>query len=257
MSTRKHVTVSGHHIEYTASPKLQAFLDRVAKLVTDPKVTEQNLIGLAYSHENPMLDSTLHPSRGIVTKAVLDDPAYGVLTDLLFRKRVAQEGLSVEKIAERYSMTVGEAAAQLEVTEGAIRQAIAAKRLASWIKEGGRHYVDPRSLKTLEVGTRRPTGPRAVAVGGPLEVKTGNRTGASFSVRAPVDVKEGTIPTWKRVVVRSTGVRGSKRAWVLVPSVHENEISHVGFFVRGHFAIEATTSNPKKADDLWQGTQAE
>jgi excisionase family DNA binding protein len=135
-------------------------LERLETLLTDPKVTEQQLIGLAYPPENPILDATFHPARGMVTRAVLDDPAYEVMVDLLFRRRMMEDGISAEKLASRYSMTVAEAAAELGIHESAVRQAISAKRLASWIKEGGRHYVDPRALKTLEVGTRGPVGPR-------------------------------------------------------------------------------------------------
>jgi excisionase family DNA binding protein len=160
MSIRTHTTVSGHRVEYHPTPKVSSFLERLDALLTDPKVTEQQLIGVAYSPENPILDATFHPGRGMVTRAVLDDPAYEVMVDLLFRKRMAEDGISAEKLASRYSMTVAEAAANLGIHESAVRQAISAKRLASWIKEGGRHYVDPRALKALEVGTRGPVGPR-------------------------------------------------------------------------------------------------
>ncbi len=190
------------------------------------------MIGLAYSSENPILDSTLHPGRGVVTKAVIDDPVYGVVTDLLFRKRVVQDDVDVDKLAAKFSMSVAEAAAELGIHESAVRQAIAAKRLPSWLKEG-RHYVDPRALKTLEVGTRRPTKKDATA-GAPLEVRMGSKAGASFSVRAKgviaIDeqtghVNHGAISRWHQVVVRSTGKGGSKRAWVIVTRTRSRSAS--------------------------------
>lgn len=160
MSVRHHTTVSGRCIEYSPTPKASSFLERLEKLAADPKVAEQQLIGLAYSQENPILDASFHPGRGMVTRAVLDDPAYEVMVDLLFRRRMAEDGVSAETLAARYSMTVAEAAEELGIHESAVRQAIAAKRLASWIKDGNRHYLDPRAVRTLEVGTRAPVGPR-------------------------------------------------------------------------------------------------
>lgn len=266
MTIRVHTTASGHRIEYEASPKVVAFLRRLAGMVGDEQVTTQQLIGLAYSLENPILDPTMFPGRGAVTRAVLDDPAYGVVTDLVFRKQLVEDGCDVERIAAQYSMTVGEAAAQLGVTEGAIRQAIAAKRLGSWVKEGGRHYIDPRALKTLEVGTRAPTKRATEAAAAALEVRMGSATGASLSVKAkhPIDVDEqignvnhGRISSWKRVVVRTTGEGGKKRAWVLVPGADENQITHDEFFVRGRFTIAMSANNPRSADDVWKSTQPE
>ena len=280
MTKRFHTTASGHRVEYEASPKVAAFLRRLEEMVDDADVTTQEMTGLAYSSENPILDHALFPGRGAVTRAVLDDPAYGVVTDLLFRKQLAEDGTDVERVAAKYSMTVGEAAVERGVTEGAIRQAIAAKRLASWVKEGGRHYVDPRAVKTLEVGTRAPVGPRkgtfsdapevmakhrrvadAVAAAPPLEVRMG-----SLSVKAkhPIKVDEqignvnhGQISPWKRVVVRTTGEGGKKRAWVLVPGTEDNQIAHDEFFVRGKFIVHDSTNNPRGADQLWKSTEPE
>src|SRR5262245_32600640 len=110
MAKRTHTTVSGHHIEYDSTPRVEAFLRRLEDAIDDAKVSENELIGLAYGHENPILDHTMFPSRGAVTKEVLADPAYAVMADLLFRKRLAEEGTDIEKLAARYSMTVSEAA---------------------------------------------------------------------------------------------------------------------------------------------------
>lgn len=145
-----HRTVTGHLVEFEAPPKVATFLRRLEDAVAEPKVTERELTGLAYSNENPFLDHTMFPGRGAVTKEVLADPAYRVMTDLLFRKRIVELKIDVSKIEARYSMTPGEAAAELGVTEGAIRQAIAARRIASWYRDG-RHYLDPRSLSSLEL----------------------------------------------------------------------------------------------------------
>jgi hypothetical protein len=270
MTTRSYTTASGHRIEYEASPKVAAFLRRLEEMVEDAKVSTQEMTGLAYSSENPILDHGIFPGRGSVTRQVLDDPAYSVVTDLLFRKQLAEDGTSLEKIAVKYSMTVTEAAAELGMSAGAVRQAIAAKRIGSWLK-GGQHYLNPKALTSLEIGTRNPVGPRpkpvaAAAAGGPLEVLMGSKEGATFNVRAKdrIDVdrqsghtNHGLIARWERVVVRSVGETGSKRAWVIVPGDKENEIAFSGFYVRGRFTVASSTNNPKAADELWKTTQPE
>jgi hypothetical protein len=260
-----HVTVSGFSIDYDATPKVRAFLKRLEALISDPQTTEQEMIGLAYSQENPILDHTLHPTRGMVTAEVLKNPVRKVVQDMLFRKDIVFNNLDVEKIAARFSMTVGEAAASIGVTEGAIRQAIGAERLAAWNKQG-RHYVDPRFVKALEIGTRAPVGAKKPTAVVPLEVRMGSASGASLSVKSkhPILIDEqigkashGQITSWTRVLVRTTGEGGSKRAWVLVPGPEDNQIAHDEFFVRGRFTIAETTNNPKKADEIWKGTQPE
>lgn len=159
MTKRTHTTVTGHRIEYEATPKTIAFLRRIEEAVHDPKISDQELTGLAFSNANPFLDHTMLPGRAMVTKEVLANPAYHEMMDLLFRKQLAEDKTDVRKIEARYSMTVAEAAAELGVTKSAIVQAIAARRIASWLK-GGQHYLDPRAVRTLEVGTRAPTGKR-------------------------------------------------------------------------------------------------
>ena len=145
-----HRTITGHPIELEPTPKVAAFLRRLEEAVADPKVTERELTGLAYGPENPFLDHSMFPGRGAVTKDVLANPAYRVMTDLLFRKRIVEQKIDVSKLEARYTMTPPQAAAELGITEGAVRQAIAAGRLPSWYRDG-RHYLDPRSLSSLEL----------------------------------------------------------------------------------------------------------
>lgn len=265
MTTRFHTTASGHRIEYEATPKVETFLRRLHDLATDRDVSTQEMTGIAYSTENPILDHTMFPGRGAVTREVLDNPAYGVVTDLLFRKQLAEQGTTPDKIAEKYSMTVADAALELGIHESAVRQAIAAKRLASWLKNG-RHYVDPRALKTLEVGTRGPT-KRAASAGSALKVRLGNKPGASLSVRAPAPlvggVKDGAntktgeiAPGWRKVVVRLT-MGGEKHSWVIAPGSEENELGGEGLFIRGRFKVIDSADTAKKADSIWKFAEVE
>lgn len=153
MSRRVHVTLSGHRVEYDPSPKLATFLTRLEDMISAPKVAEQEMIGLAYSRENPLMDRTLHPWRVMVTKKVFANPAYQVISDLLFRKRVALEKIDIDAIAATYDLDVAEAAKLAHVHPSAIRQAIKARRLASWVKDG-KYFMAPNSLASFAMATK-------------------------------------------------------------------------------------------------------
>lgn len=255
MTTRLHTTVMGHRIEYTPTPRVEAFLRRIEKMVSDPSATEREVVGLAFSRENPILDQGMFPERGAVTREVLADPSYHVLSDLIFRKRLADDRVDVEKLAARYSLSVAEAAKELGVHESAVRQAIAAKRLASWVKDG-RHFIDPRALATFEVGTR---GPKAKSSA--LEIVMGHAKGARLKVKADVPI-EGTervggnvvkarLEKWRRLLVMTVGEGGSKRLFVLEPARDVDEITFGPFSVRGGFVVREKINNAADAEKVW------
>jgi len=259
MATRIHTTVMGHRIEFDPPPKVARFLERIERMVDDPDVTQRDMIGLVYSQENPILDHTIFPERGGVTRDVLADPVYAVMTDLIFRKHIAEDRIDVAKLAAKYSMTVAEAAEHLGINESAVRQGIASKRIPSFVKDG-RHFIDPRSLTTLEVGTRGPRG-RARELGGPLEIVMGHTKGASLKVKCnePIEpmgrldgnVLRGRLRRWKRVVVMTTGEGGTKRAFVLDRGDADNAIEHGPFSVRGRFVIKEKANSSKSAEQVW------
>jgi hypothetical protein len=88
----KHTTISGQRIDYDEpAPATAAFLERLVAMMRDPSVSESEMIGFAHAREKPILDHRL-PEGGAVTEAVLADPLYLVITDLLARKRIALEG---------------------------------------------------------------------------------------------------------------------------------------------------------------------
>lgn len=271
-----YITTSEHRIHYEPTPKVLAFFLKLGAMVDNDKISEQEMIGLAFSSENPILDHTLFVGRGAVTKEVLEDPAYAVLTDILFRKKVSLGLVDVAKLAAMHSMTVAEAAAELGVHESAIRQAISARRIGSWLKDG-RHYLDPRVVKTLEIGR----GPRAGSPkpdievahadgsreiiqvkSHPLEIVMGHAKDASMRVKAQDqlielgriagNVKHYRLMSWKRVVVMTTGEGGSKRAFVLERDARENELVFGPFSVRGRFVVKEKANSPKTADMFWK-----
>lgn len=97
----------------------------------------------------------------------------------------------------------------------------------------------------------------------PLDICMGSKEGASFNVRAatPIDITDrrenvlvGKLAKWSRVLVRTVGVGGSKRVWVIDPGPEENEIAFGDFHVRGRFVIADQSNNPRKADEIWKRT---
>jgi excisionase family DNA binding protein len=257
---RIHTTLAGHRIEYPEpDPKLERFLKRVRTLAEDPNATEDELIALVYGADNPILDHAgLFPGRGAVTREVLDNPVYHVLTDFIARKRVASEGLDVKRLAAKYTVSVPEAAEQLGVHTSAIYKAIQARRLPSWVKDG-QHFLDPASLASFQVGTRGPVA-RDVE---PLEYCAGYEAGSMLQIRYPrtaaaAEAEEpedrapttGTIKRWRRVGVL-TGAKGKLRFFILEPGPEPNEIAFHTFYVRGKFGIAEKINNAKLAREAW------
>src|SRR3712207_1215967 len=103
-----HLTIEGHTIEYGAPPEVQALIDRLRRMLDDPRATEDDMVLAVYSPANPIMDKTVMPGRGAVTAAVLANPVYEVMTDLLFRKGL--EPGDVEDLAARRTLTLAEAA---------------------------------------------------------------------------------------------------------------------------------------------------
>lgn len=258
----KYATMSGHEFEVEDERRdAVAFLERMQKMLEDPKVTENDMIALGYGSENPFLDHAMFPGRGAVTPRVFEDPAYHVMADLIARKRLAQDRVDPETLAAEYTITVPEAAARLGIHESAVRQAIASRKLASWVKDG-RHFLHPRSLASYQLGTRGPkptsTRPRA---GSPVSIRFGNAPGVSFRTKHDGIVAESqkvgqhatemTVGAWHQIAVMS-GAGPEARMLILEPADEENEITNAGFFVRGKFRIAKRLNNLRIANEAWK-----
>lgn len=260
-----HETVSGHEIRYEADAKLTRFLERVRKLAEDPKVPEGELVAAIYGSDNPLLGPSIVPTLpglGAITKETLAHPAYRVMQDLLYRKRVEQRGWDIEKTAAKFTLTVAEGAARAGVTVDALHKAIREGRIASW-KKGGQYYLDPRSLSAHEFGRRGPVGASA------LEYRVGYVADADafLRVRFPTGVLpsdrfdksglsvDGKITQWQRVAVL-TGGQDTIRFFELEPANEVNAISHLGFYVKGGFRKVRTINNPKAAREAWEEFKA-
>ncbi len=125
---RTYQMITGRTLDLTgADTSTIRFLKRLMAMA--PASTHDQMIGLAYGTQNPIMDVNAIPGRGAVTAEILGTPAYRAMTDVLFRKQLAESGTSVEELASQFTMTPAEVAARLGVHVSAIRQAIDA---AAW-----------------------------------------------------------------------------------------------------------------------------
>ena len=97
----------------------------------------------------------------------------------------------------------------------------------------------------------------------PLDICMGSKDGASFSVRTATSIEitnrqdnvlVGRLPSWSRVLVRTMGVGGSSRVWVLEPGPDESEIAFGAFHLRGRFKIADKSNNERRVEKIWKRT---
>ena len=98
MATAIYELTTGELLEYESSAELEAFVPRVLKLLKDPTKTKQDMIDVIYGPDNRIMDKTLIPGRGSVTRAVLGNP-YKMFTDLLTRKRARTRAAKAPRAA--------------------------------------------------------------------------------------------------------------------------------------------------------------
>jgi len=255
-----HQTLAGETLEYpTPDPELARYLARLIDAAHDPTVTEGALVGLIYSAENPIMDTTILPGRGMVTRAVHSDPVYRVMSDLLARKREQVGTLAPAQIERAYTVSVSEAARELRITPGAVRQAIEAGRLDA-LKKGARWFIHPRSVRSFEVAARFR---RASPEGGVVRVRVGSKEGYSFQLKAPADLEATTkdgraiegvvVPGWRRLAIMAGDKReDSYRVFVLEPGDEDRRVDLDEFFVVGRFVVAAQDSG-RQARERWAG----
>jgi len=259
----QYKTLSGEIIEYpTPAPEVAAFLAQVMDAAHDPMVTEAELTALIYGKMNPLLDQDTLPSHGVVTKATFANPIYHVMIDLLGRKRVQVGTLDMARAEARYTMTVAEAAEQLEVHPSAVRQAIHAHKLAAQ-KRGGAWLLDPNAVESYRVSRRGPKGPALRVIG----------ASSSFRIKPQLEVKDDPVlhdadgrpfPRTVRGIIREferaaviSGSKGNYRMFILEPDEQENSFEgYEGGEIRGRFKIVEKINNPRKASERWREFEA-
>ena len=193
---------------------------------------------------------------------------------------MAQRGIDPNALAAEYTLSVADASKMLGINESAVRQAIAARRIPSWVKGNGRLFLNPRSVEAFRIAPRGPMpvdNRREVTQSYALEVCFGNERGWSFrldhdgeydpskNVAAVGLAKTGSRPqcagsilAWKNVWVISSH-ENSQRYWHLVPNnaAPWGEVLAGSFYVRGKFTIAAQSSHSRTARAHWKARRAQ
>lgn len=256
----KHTTLDGHELVYDEpGGDLAAFLDRVVAYANDPQTSDDKLIELIYGVENPILDKTIFPGRGAVTREAFNNPVYHVMLDWLCRKQQALGKLDVDAAIAAATMTVAEAAAELGMTTSAVRQAIRARKLAA-VKVGRGYMLAPHDVATYAKHSQR----RGPAGGPMLEARIGNVEGKSCRLKAVGSERvsrEGSksdvvVQVFRRAAVAISEKRANgektNRMFVLEPGEAVNEYRRGPFWIRGRFKIVEKINNAKAAAEAFR-----
>jgi len=152
--SRIYETINGLQIEYAEpDPKLARFLAKVERAIEDQSVNYVQMLALAFSEENPLMQPS--PLGGaMATKETVSHPVYRVLNDMLERKHLTARGADVSRLAAGYTLTVTQAAEKIGAHESTIRKAIREGRLACWVKNG-QHYLHPKWLAQFQLATEK------------------------------------------------------------------------------------------------------
>lgn len=257
---KTYTTTLGEVIEYPEPPQRVAeFLQRVQVAAEDPRVSVDELIDLIYGPENPVLVQGKFKGRGAVTREVLANPLYSVLIDLLQHKRIALGKVTAQQLKDTFSIRVREAAEQLDITPGAVRQAVADGRLSARKDPDGTIWIDPRSVESYRSRVSR----RGPSRGPALRVLMGNEPGKSFRVKAlNLEVTgrskegdgryvEGEVSTFERVAVALSG-KTMNRVFILEPAAKTSRYEHGPFFVEGRFKIVEKFNSAEKAAEAFR-----
>jgi len=149
-----YTTLEGNTISLDDfEPTIIRFIKSVKTASENPKVTVDNMLSLVYGSKNPILDHDMIPGRAMVTRQVLANPAYEILTDLIGIKEVRFGLLNIEEAHAAHTVDVPTAARQIGVTKQAIRAAIDRGDLYA-IRRGGQYWLRPESVASFRVSTR-------------------------------------------------------------------------------------------------------
>jgi hypothetical protein len=246
-----YTTLNGYKIELGELEQPHAeFLARVEAAVADSKTKLPQVIALVYGAENPILDQHRLPGRSMVTQAVLDNPLYHVLCDLIGRKEVACGAVDLEKAHAAYTVDVPTAAKQLDITLPAVRAAIDSRRLPA-VYRGGQWWLRPEAIASFVVSKAgRPKKLQKLPI---VTAKVGGSKGASLSVR----INDGKMfggqfsNGWTTAIIKTTSDAGT-RAFVIEPSTDTDSIEHGELFIRGGFKIVKKLNQTAAAQAEWK-----
>lgn len=258
--------LSGEALEYDQPPPaVDEYLSKVRVAANDPDVSTNELIDLIYSEDNPLLETGIIPGRGVVTKDIQRHPVYQIMLDLLQQKRITEGELDGEAADSQHTVAVSEAAEELGISTGAVRQAIYNDRLAAR-KIENQWRIYPDAVGAYEVSNRGPSPSR------PLQIRMGSVEGLSCRVKMPElledsekdgSIRTGVLKKWRRVGViiggSSAGPREDRKGytfWELAPGDDEESIEEGPFYVRGRFRVVRKVEHAREANEAYREFEA-
>jgi hypothetical protein len=151
----QYTTIKGIKITLPDDKASKAFWRKAKRVADDESLCRKDLLSVVYSEDNPACDA-----EGNVTPETATAPLYRALRDLLFRLRIEESGQELEEIRAEYTVSVSEAADDLDISTQAVTKAISVGSLDAW-KKGRNLYIHPLGLKTYKL--RRSSAKRSAA----------------------------------------------------------------------------------------------
>ncbi|MEL6349013.1 MAG: helix-turn-helix domain-containing protein [Myxococcota bacterium] len=265
-----YTTLDGHEITYTepdADSPLGQQLARIRAAVADPNATLNDVTTLVYGPDNPLMRQGVIPGWGYVDATIAADPLYKVMRDLLEQKRFQAGGHDLKATHDAYTMTVTEAAAQLGISDVAVRKAIKEERLGA-VKKGSHYRLRPSDVEAYTVRRRGPA-PKPKAhtpvaqplIGEPLSFYVGNveQLGARMlhdGQRVAEQGDRGQVVGWTRLAWRFYNKQRQQQLFIEIvpalPSEPTDTISNGPFYLSGRFRVVRRESNPRQAQAAWK-----
>ena len=160
----RYETAPGFVLDLANASIAEAKALNVIQTLAEQKGTKHaSLIAAIYSPRNPALaPMSMVPGTGIVTPAVLKNPVYQAMCDVLFRFELRMLGRSLGDEAQTYTVSVTEAGRALGMTPDAVRKAINERRLAAWRRflpdpsQGNQWFLLPASIATFARSNKGP-----------------------------------------------------------------------------------------------------
>lgn len=260
-----YLTTAGETVTFAdPDPVVADFLARAHAAAADPAVTVAQMVELIYGPENPTLARVEGIGRPVVTAEVFADPVFRVLSDLVGVKRVQAGHVEPAAVAERYTVTVADAATQLGITPTAVRAAINEKRLAGQ-QINGQWYTSEGAVASYRVSNRGRKSNKGVRVrggwhaGAGLHVRcTGLRLAGMSSDPDMSMFLDGNLPDrWKTAFVKTSGSDNELRGFEIEPDPEaekDEEIRVGNLYVTGPFKVVRRYNSTKaalKAEHDW------
>ena len=261
MHTLTHTTAAGERLTLSLTDDELAFYQRVRDLCDDPSKNIGDVVDLAWSDENPILEPSPIPGRGFITAAVHARPAYHAIHDLVWTKRVHDR--VVTEPAQGFDLSVADAAARLGISEGAVRKAMQTGRLPRQ-KRKNKLFTTSAAVAAFVPSSRGPQSGKRTRKGaaGALRVVWGSAPGLHFDIVSDGQrveesrdgqVRTGRLEGWTWAFVKSKR-EGVARGWLITPGGTTEQVTNEPFGVWGAVTV-AENHKDGRVSPAWKAAR--